>query len=306
MGAWAVITTSSGCTVLDHTPRPAAPAPAPRPHVDRAKPANLKSMDIVDLLRLWDRAAFGITMRTIEILILRGDHTRAVDALRTHIRRQSPLAPTMQSPLADVLPIRIANLLEAAGFKTLIACQRASDAELLTVNGLGDGALELIRETVRCVESGRTPPQADDLSDLAPDWPAPTLETGFYYQTEGERIVSRIEEALQVLLESGDTAVAEIDTKINRLTGEIENLKRMRKLLAPNAPSKTRTGTGKADWSAMSQAIADVVREQGPLKAKAIAEIIGADYAHVGRIAKQFPNLLSKNADGLITLADAA
>lgn len=303
MGDWFVISSVHGSPIIEHRQQP-RPASSHRP--PRSTPRDLRALSLEDLLAGWDRAAFGITMRTIEILILRGDHARAIDVLRSHIRCKSPAIPSMQSPLSDVLPIRIANILEDAGYTTLTACHHATDAQLLQLDNLGQTSLELIRETVRCVESDRTPPHIDDLSDLEPDWPAPTVDAGFHFQTEGERTVSKIEEALRVLLDSGETAIDEIDAKIVKLTGEIDNLKRMRKLLAPGTPSKARTGPGKSDWAAMSQAIADVVRERGPLRAKAIAEIIGADYAHVGRITKQFPDLLTKNAEGEITLTDAA
>jgi hypothetical protein len=263
-----------------------------------------KREDIRDLLQTWDRAAYGIACRQIEILLLHGENEKAIGVLRGVIRRQSRAKPTLGSPLGDLLPIRIANMLEDGGYHTLAACDRASDAELLALKQCGPAAVELIRETVLCVVAGRPLPAADDFSDLEPDWELTTT----LFQTEGDRIVSQIEEALKVLLDSGDGAVREIDAKIARLTSEIENLKRMRKLLSPMAPQSNRlkTDSAKADWAQLSKTIAQVIREKGPLRAKEIGTLIGADYAHVGRIVRQFPDVLTKSPDGLIALADAA
>jgi hypothetical protein len=271
-----------------------------RPPKNRQTPVARESFR--ELLLDWDRTAFGIACRKIEILLLHGENEKAIGVLRGVICRQSRALPTILSPLGDVLPLRIANLLEDGGYQTLWALQRATDAELLAVPNIGLCAVDLIRKTVACVVAGRPLPAADDLSDLEPDWDLPVL-----FQTEGDRIVSQIEEALKVLLESGDGAVKEIDAKISRLTSEIENLKRMRKLLSPMAPnSRLKTHSAKADWAELSKTIAEVIREKGPLRAKEIGTLIGADYAHVGRIARQFPDVLTRTPDGLIALADAA
>lgn len=260
--------------------------------------------DIRDLLRTWDRAAYGIACRQIEILLLHGENEKAIGVLRGVIRRQSRAKPTINSPLGDLLPIRIANMLEDGGYYTLAACDRATDTELLALKNSGPATVQLIRETVQCVVAGRPLPAADDFSDLEPDWELPTT----LFQTEGDLIVSQIEEALKVLLDSGDSAVKEIDAKIARLTSEIENLKRMRKLLSPMAPQSNRlkSDSAKADWAQLSKTIAEVIREKGPMRATEIGKITSIDFAHVGRIARQFPDVLTKRPDGLIALADAA
>lgn len=264
-----------------------------------------KEANIRDLLQGWDRVAFGVACRQMEVLILRGQHDAALRVLRQQFRQKSPQRPTLQSPLVDVLPYRLADELESHGFTTLASVHGTTDEDLLAIANVGPSSIDLIRQTVRCVIARQPLPYQEDLSDLEPEWELPVVS----FQTEGERIVSRVEEALAVLLESGDAALAEIDAKIGKLNIEIDNLKRMRKLLAPAAPEgrKARGPYKSADFGDLAQQIAKVIKSKGPMKPSAVAEQLGlSNYTHIGRCVAATPELLAKNATGEITLADAA
>lgn len=268
--------------------------------------AQLRTGDIRDLMLGWDRAAFGIACRKMEVLLLHGENDKALGVFRDMCRMQTRVRPTMQSPLVDVLPIRWANMFEEVGYKNLAALNHAKDQELLVLSGCGQATINLVRQTVRAVSAGKPLPTTEDLRDLEPEWDLSS------FQTKGDLIVSRVEEALQVLMESGSDAVVEIDSKISRLNTEIDNLKRMRKLLSPISTSK---GTGRnssgtrasGDYTEMAQRIVEVIKSNGPLKASAIAEALGTtNYTHIGRCVTASPHLLSRNGHGEVILASKA
>jgi len=260
-----------------------------------------KFEDFHDLLSNWDRAAFGVACRRMEVLILRGQNEKAVGVLRSVMRVQGRVKLSLQSHVVEAFPYRLANALDLAGYATVQACKGATDAELLDVDGIGSGAVATLRNIIRCIVNGSETLPVEDLSDLEPDW-----DFGQGVFTKGDLIVSKVEEALAVLMESGGAAVAEIDAKISRLGSEIDNLKRMRKILAPTVKNGSRT-TLKGDYAELAKQVCELIKQNGPLKAREVAERLGSgNYTHIGRCVAACPSLLAKRSDGSITLAGLA
>lgn len=293
---------------------------------DPASPTNHLGTTIRDLLAGWDRAGFGVCCRTMEVLLLRGECDRARKVLDRFIRRQAIDPPTLRSHVDEVLPERISGTLVRNGYLTLEAVDRASDADLLLLREIGPHAVGLIRDCIAAIRSGRALPVFDDTSDLHPDWElpdssrvSPRLETpppscsrvsprlAIPLNTEGTPNVPNIKEALAVLMESSGDALSEIDAEIASLTADIEQLKRMRKLLAPAGTTK-RNAKPQAggDYRALALRMVDAIKQHGPAKAKVIGERIGEDnYGYLGRCVRNCPDLLVKAKDGVIMLANA-
>lgn len=266
--------------------------------------------DIRDVLAAWDRASFGIACRKIEILLIHGENEKALGVFRGAMQRHSAIKPTLESPVADVLPYRLANMLDAAGYMTLAACHRAPDADLLALRNMGVANVDLLRQTIRCVLTKQPLPYNDDLSDLEPEWPLSIddlIVSVTAPKPESQMTMSKVEEALSLLLDSRDDALAEIDGKIEKLTVDIDNLKRMRKLLSPAVKTKS-TGGAKATsgYRDMAERIVPILREHGPLRSKQIATLLGDNnFLYIARCAGACPELLVKNEEGLISLANA-
>lgn len=194
--------------------------------------------DIRDALAAWDRASFGIACRKIEILLIHGENEKALGVFRSAMQRHSAISPTIESPVADVLPYRLANMLDNAGYMTLAACHRATDADLMAIRNMGVANVDMLRKTIRCVLTKQPLPYTDDLSDLEPEWPLSIddLHQPITTRQTEPSPMSKIEEALSLLLQSGDETVKQIDAKIGDLTEQLDNLRRIRRLLVPEEP----------------------------------------------------------------------
>lgn len=118
-----------------------------------------------------DRARCGVAFRTIEILMSRGENSRAMGVLHALLYEGQRDAPTLDTYVSVAFDYRTSNALEAHGYSTLRDCMTADDAELLCVPCIGTTALATIRRAVQCVSDGRPLPPAEDLTDLAYDWP---------------------------------------------------------------------------------------------------------------------------------------
>jgi hypothetical protein len=228
-------------------------------------------VSIDDLLKDWDRVAFGIACRKMEVLILKGQNTLAREVFESIMRRESRERPTIDSPVGFVLPVRLANPLENAGYKTLSAVRAAKDEDLLNLPNFGLSSVDLVRETIAAVIACKPLPEADDFTDLEPEWeldeaaiavgnacralpagdacraspvgddcrasPIPTCDSRHESPTnqngEIKTMSMKLHAALNDLLEAGEEAVSEIDAKIEKLTKQIAQLKQVRKLLDP-------------------------------------------------------------------------
>jgi hypothetical protein len=289
-------------------------------------------VSIDDLLKDWDRVAFGIACRKMEVLILKGQNTLAREVFESIMRRESRERPTIDSPVGFVLPVRLANPLDNAGYRTLSAVRAAKDEDLLNLPNFGLSSVDLVRETIAAVIACKPLPEAEDFTDLEPEWeldkaelavgdacrasPIPTCDSRHESPTNqngGIKTMSmKLHAALNDLLEAGEEAVSEIDAKIEKLTKQIAQLKQVRKLLDPtpvarnvrqhagSGESKQPYGGGKVDGAV--DRICDLIATEGPLSCKEIGEKLDLDFAWVGRIVKRTPDRLVKLVDGAIDL----
>lgn len=245
----------------------------------------------------WDRAAFGVVCRRLEILLARGEHQRAVRVFGGFVARDSPARPTMASPVVDVFHPSLAGMLEKGGYLTLEACRRASDDELREVQGLGLSNITTIRETVCCVEAGEPTPYIDDTSDLAPDWPPPMAAVQAVCPV-GTQAVNTVKEALQLLIKAGDTAVKELDQEIEAKEREIADLRRMRRMLAGEEVEPSQ-GSQVSD---MFADVVEILEINGPMRPSRLAKLAEADPSEIARCLRTFPDKLAKGETGLVSL----
>jgi len=276
----------------------------------------------------WDREAYLVVMRRIEILLLNNLQDKAVSVLRQFVGWSRPEAVSLASPVQDVLPVRVARSLEESGYDTLAAADGATDSELMALRNIGSKTIRLIRAAADAARCGQRLPEyiSDRASELRPefeiDWDyfqqfAPRwneLLLEFMKQQpqfESRKTMSVSTETnppnpLATLLKSmeqPEATVAQIDKEITQKETELANLKRLRKLLVPaSAPRSDRPTRSTSDWTEFEQQIIAVVAASGPLRPKDIHQQTGLDTGHIGRIAKASA-LLTRLPDGKIAAA---
>lgn len=269
-------------------------------------------------LDTYDRARCGVAFRMIEVLMSHGENRRALGVLHALLYDGKRDAPTLDTYASVAFDYRTASMLESRGYHTLRDCMTATDAELLSIPNIGERILAAIRRAVQCVLDGQPLPDTDDLTELAYDWPphncdghdcigpvvSPVCPSGDLIVSIETSAESKVEATLSVLLESKEEALSEIDAKIDRLTADIANLKRMRKLLAPAGAGKPGGKSADKDYSLLAERIVDAIAEHGPMRAKQVGKVLGeVNYTYIGRAVANSPALLRKRDDNVIELA---
>lgn len=84
------------------------------------------------LFETFDHQRWSVACREMQVRIVRGDTAKAHDVLDAFTRFTGYTKATLASSVGSVLPVRIANELEDAGYTKLQAIDRVSDAQLLT------------------------------------------------------------------------------------------------------------------------------------------------------------------------------
>ena len=276
-------------------------------------------MTLARRLSGWDRSAFGVGMRRIEVLLVHGFVDKAKVVFQQLLMEESQVKHTINSLVSSVLPYRMANTLEKHGFKTLSSVHGTSDTELLRIPQLSLKTIAYIRAVISALVNEEVLPEYKGRyheSALEPDWPltqedlavvpmtipivahVPVLKKS-EKENMSETTVS-LQSALSTLFTAGDSAIVEIDAKIAQLNAQINQLKRVRKMLSLEQGNVARSNAG---WEEQADRIIEVVLQTGPLKPKAIGDRIGVDFAQIGRVVKRTARLV-KNGNGEVCLAD--
>ena len=120
-------------------------------------------------LAKFDKARWSVAVREMQIRVLHGNHEAAVRILREFCANTSATYATLDSMVGDVLPVRIANLVEAIGCDTVRSLDKMSDRALAAIPNMGDTTIGLIRRTIQNIKAGRvlamTSSEAESLVD---------------------------------------------------------------------------------------------------------------------------------------------
>lgn len=257
----------------------------------------------LECLAGFDHGRFGVACRAMQVLLAYGYVDRAVDCLRQFAVQSRRQVATPQTPLVDVVPVRLANALEELGVTTLAAFLRCGDRQLEGVANVGSGAIRL-REQLRSeLLTGelRAGEEVDDLSFdfLTDEYPEEVLKF-IERKTEVSATEVTVLDALKVIAERGSEAVEQIDVKIEQLQSEIDQLKKMRALLGPK---ETRTLKLTAEHLKVADRIESVLKANAAaMMPKHLAAKCGLHYAIVGRIARADRRFMRYD-DGRIGLA---
>lgn len=203
-----------------------------------------------ELLAQWDSARWSVACREMQIRIGHGCFEAAHRVLSHFCRDSQPDFATLDSHVATVLPVRIANMLEEAGFATLRAVDNELDATLMAISNFGNVSIGLCRKTIAAVRAGTVPEicpddDYDELIDTEHSYHLRTFNNLTHLrnsnQPREQRVMStseRIKEAMSLLMSDTGQALAVINKEIDDHEAEITRLKQMRKFLG-GEPTKT-------------------------------------------------------------------
>jgi hypothetical protein len=218
---------------------------------------------IDDLDPNWDREPFGLFARRLEILLMRGMIGVAHRALDGFICLDRPDPPSLGSSVVTVLPVRVADKLEQAGYLTVACLQAATDGELLAISTIGWKQLDLIRTVVRAVKTGEPLGRVvhKDEPDLRPEWDidweylavcdsqtrqcmcsqVDQPSCGDHQSNLGGKVrmnefSGKLSAALDLLDGDAEASVQQIDSRIVALEANISKLRRLRAVLSPPPP----------------------------------------------------------------------
>jgi hypothetical protein len=111
--------------------------------------------DLGAVLEAFDNARWSVACREMQVRIARGHFSAAVRRLEAFLCETEPGYATMQSHVVTVFPLKLAMALEGAGYETAEAVARATNTELMEIENVGVGAVEMIRSTVRRIAAGQ-------------------------------------------------------------------------------------------------------------------------------------------------------
>ncbi len=267
---------------------------------------------IDQLLADFDVQRWSVACREMQVRIMRGHIAAAHQVIDAFARHQSYETATMQSSVGSVLPVRIANALEAVGCMTVTAVDRMSDDELEEIDTIGEGAVELIRRVIGQIKRGETIERFEEDDDLLdPDCfvsrltasicqchtsPTPQPQT-ITRATEMSTNADQVLQALELLAESGDTAAEVIDKQIAKYDAEIQRLKRMRRLLVNTQDARKNSPTRNQD---LESQVYQYISEHGPTTSYGVAKALGTYPVAVGKVVASSNRLTKLGANIII------
>lgn len=280
-----------------------------------------------ELLSGFDAARWSVACRHMQLRIVHGNIEAAIAVLRAFFRFTGYELATEQSPLASVLPVRIANTLEDAGYLTVASVARATNADLREIPNIGGEAISTIRSMQQSVASGGRLVQFEEDEELLDEslYLTPELYQRFTDAMNRKRLTvektpvaidkppekttekpmtdaERVLAALDTLSDSPDTTVEVIDKHIAELDVQIERYKRLRKMLIGSS-LKGKPIKPTALLKKCCDAMVKILSAKGPLKPAAIANELadGTTYITVGRAASSDRRFI-RRTDGVIEL----
>lgn len=237
-----------------------------------------------------DDDQWWIFSQRLRILLGHGMKANARRLLEQFMSSQTKTKPTMQDSPSAVLPARIANALEGAGYDTILSLANATDAELSRVRNLGEESIASIRKVVMAVRIGSTVKVNESTVDIDPVVSGTPRSARVAPLANGETDVI----ALMVdMLVEGSAALAEVDRRISHHEEQLAKLKRLRSTLAP----KSRVGKG--NDKDFERQMVEKLRVCGPMKPGELAKSLGVPYMKVYHATKHSTEI--KQAGGKLS-----
>jgi hypothetical protein len=238
----------------------------------------------------FDYQRWTIYCRMMLLRIARGEFEGAHAALRDFCRGPWKRIARVDSHIAAVLPVRIANALEDGGYDTIDSVRLEDDETLLELPNMGERTVREIRERIEQVLTGNLLENYFD-DELQVDWDlclrvGPGGSAGVLDCTchiEKAKPMSVLEKIAAL---SDPKLVAEIDSEIAEHESAITKLRTARKMVCGSA-SRRATKPLDAEKLALADKMVGVLQKakQG-LTPSELAKRAGTNHFLVGKIAK--------------------
>ncbi len=124
------------------------------------------SDSIEDALKVFDYQRWSVACREMQLRVINGALDHAKQVIDRFAMHQGYVRATLDSAVAAVFPVRVANSLEQHGYMTVRAVKRASDAQLAVVPYIGDTTIDQIRHTIAAIERGEILEQFEEDNEL--------------------------------------------------------------------------------------------------------------------------------------------
>lgn len=117
--------------------------------------ANNESL--IDKIAAWDAENWEIACRQMQINLMHGNVLRARQTLNAYCRDRIPGFLTLDRLISEVLPHKWCDALWDAGFRTMRSLTKATDAELLEIENIGEATVRKIRAICDAIAKKQIP-----------------------------------------------------------------------------------------------------------------------------------------------------
>lgn len=243
-----------------------------------------------ELLAQWDAARWSVACREMQIRISRGCFEAAHRVLSHFCRDTQPDFATLDSHVASVLPVRIANSLEEAGFTTLRSVDNELDEALFRIPNFGEVSIGVCRKTIASVRAGTVPEICpddyyDELIDSEHSYHLRAFNNFKPISQTEQRVMAaseRIKEAMSLLMADTGGALEISDKEISEHEAEIVRLKSMRKFLGGETKSKVRRTDLTPKLAKIEASVFETITKHGPAEIDQLVPLVTASRLAIG------------------------
>ena len=112
---------------------------------------------LLNKMAAWDAENWEIACRQMQVNLMHGNVLRARQTLNAYCRDRIPGFLTLDRLISEVLPCKWCDALWDAGFRTMRSLTKATDAELLEIDGIGSRTLPKIRAICDAIAKKQIP-----------------------------------------------------------------------------------------------------------------------------------------------------
>ena len=257
-----------------------------------AKGERSQDVTVEELLAQWDSARWSVACREMQIRIGRGCYEAAHRVLSHYCRDTQPDFATLDTHVAAVLPVRIANSLEEAGFTTLRSVDNELDAALLRIANFGEVSISLCRKTIASVRAGTVLEICpdDDYGELVDSEHCYHLRTFNNFRPNKinqaeQRVMAtseKLKEAMSLLMADTGGALEIIEKEISDHEAEISRLKAMRKLLGGDSKVAVRRTNLTPKLAKIEASVFETITKHGPAEIDQLVPVVTASRLAIG------------------------
>lgn len=201
--------------------------------------------DFLTAIKTFDREEFGVLCRRLECLLMARQVDIAVGALRNFAANKGFSKTTLASHVVDAFPMRVANILEQAGYANIYAVAGATDEQLLKLPNISAKIVGDIRSRIEGIRQHLVNDvNSCSKNDIGPEWEidnellvdlvaasAPVVTVVEDAMQQGLKGTDGVLAKIESLFEDPDATAAALQARLDSLHAEEEKIRRAMNLL---------------------------------------------------------------------------